>query len=93
MENREGVASIPLAAGRWDFGRFLGVGSLEKRERSLEGKMQTVNSKKKKEKEKLRRYIATLWLGLSRGPERRSLRNFCYLDAFLVEWCGDQSLD
>ena len=91
MENREGVASIPLAAGRWDFGRFLG--SLEKRERSLEGKMQTVNSKKKKEKEKLRRYIATLWLGLSRGPERRSLRNFCYLDAFLVEWCGGQSLD
>ena len=49
MENREGVASIPLAAGRWDFGRFLG--SLEKRERSLEGKMQTVNSKKKKQKE------------------------------------------
>ena len=44
---------------------FWGVGSLEKRERSLEGKMQTVNSKKKKEKEKLRRYIATLWLGLS----------------------------
>ena len=72
---------------------FWGVGSLEKRERRLEGKMQTVNSKKKKEKEKLHRYIATLWLGLSRGPERRSLRNFCYLDAFLVEWCGGQSLD
>ena len=51
MENREGVASIPLAAGRWDFGRFWGVGSLEKRERSLEGKMQTVNSKKKRQKE------------------------------------------
>ena len=30
---------------------FWGVGSLEKRERRLEGKMQTVNSKKKKQKE------------------------------------------
>ena len=89
MENREGVASIPLAAGRWDFGRFLGSGKLGEEGEELGRK----NAKKKKEKEKLRRYIATLWLGLSRGPERRSLRNFCYLDAFLVEWCGGQSLD
>ena len=93
MENREGVASIPLAAGRWDFGRFLGSGKLGEEGEEIGRKNANCEQQEEKGKKKLHRYIATLWLGLSRGPERRSLRNFCYLDAFLVEWCGGQSLD
>ena len=43
------------------------LGSLEKRERNLEGKMQTVNSKKKKNKEKASSVHCNLVVGLVQG--------------------------
>ena len=67
MENREGVASIPLAAGRWDFGRFLGSGELGEEGEELGRKNANCEQREEKGKRKASSVHCNVVVGLVQG--------------------------